>query len=857
MANTTIDTLLVRIETDLSGLKKGLDQVNRNVSSAGNQARDSFRSMEDGVNRVTGAATKLAGVLIAAVGASALGGSILGTIRQFEDLEAQLKSVTPNAEVAADAFELIRQFTSNTTSQLQEVTQAFIALASSGVAPTYDVLQDLGNLAAARGKNITDVAQAVQNAMTGEFEMLKSLGIVVRTEGDTITATFNGVSKTMQKSGIVDYLRSIGRERFGDALANQANTLSGRISNLQDAISEFQVQIGEAGLKDAMMELFGTFLQTSQNGDSLAKTIGTALASAVRGLNAAIIFLRDNMQEISRAIVIFFTVFAVAKVISIASAMFTLAKAITAAKVATEALNAVTKANPLLLLATALAAVGSQVGMVDDLIRILTGSTAENADVSERARKEIDALNASMQTAFAPPVAEAPKKFRDAIADLNMRFAEATLEVQGFTREQIAAAKAAGLLENLKVDGLTVSINAAGAEFQALNRILERTRPLLNQLGISAIEKQLLDLQSALGESDLNRQFRELFDPTLWASLKEAGTNLEGLRRRFIAIKTEGGIKDIQTQLQDMREEIGKTDAERFADNLMRGLRNLPVDPSFRNSLREEAMAIYETNQATEERKRVISEGIGVAQQFAGESFRIAQSMTAVTAAFDARRLSPADYTNAMARLNEQLRMTTPLFQSIENVISSATNTMTSALTSIFNGTAKARDAFRSMFSNIADMILQEVTRMLIVIPIMNAIRSALGMTLVPSFTPAMQTASSFTSGYSLAQPGVQLPSMRAGGGSVNSGMPTIVGERGPELFVPHSAGRIMNGNNTASMMRGGQPVVVNQTIEVTTGVQNTVRAEIQNLMPQIAEVTKAAVAQSAMRGGSYRRAFA
>lgn len=51
-----------------------------------------------------------------------------------------------------------------------------------------------------------------------------------------------------------------------------------------------------------------------------------------------------------------------------------------------------------------------------------------------------------------------------------------------------------------------------------------------------------------------------------------------------------------------------------------------------------------------------------------------------------------------------------------------------------------------------------------------------------------------------------------------------------------------------------GQGIVVNQTINVTTGVQNTVRAEIQNLMPQIAENAKAAVAVANQRGGAYAR---
>ncbi len=51
--------------------------------------------------------------------------------------------------------------------------------------------------------------------------------------------------------------------------------------------------------------------------------------------------------------------------------------------------------------------------------------------------------------------------------------------------------------------------------------------------------------------------------------------------------------------------------------------------------------------------------------------------------------------------------------------------------------------------------------------------------------------------------------------------------------------------------------VVVNQTINVSTGVQQTVRTEIKSLMPQIAEASKAAVADAKRRGGSYGRNFA
>lgn len=93
-----------------------------------------------------------------------------------------------------------------------------------------------------------------------------------------------------------------------------------------------------------------------------------------------------------------------------------------------------------------------------------------------------------------------------------------------------------------------------------------------------------------------------------------------------------------------------------------------------------------------------------------------------------------------------------------------------------------------------------------------------------------------------------------AGGGTVQSGRATLVGERGPEIFVPNTGGIIMNNMNTKNALGGGGTTVINQSINFATGVVPTVRAEVMKMMPQIADVTKGAVAEASMRGGNYRR---
>ena len=64
-----------------------------------------------------------------------------------------------------------------------------------------------------------------------------------------------------------------------------------------------------------------------------------------------------------------------------------------------------------------------------------------------------------------------------------------------------------------------------------------------------------------------------------------------------------------------------------------------------------------------------------------------------------------------------------------------------------------------------------------------------------------------------------------------------------------------MNNHMTNSALQGGgPPIVINQCVNFATGIQGTVRAEVMQMLPQIAEVSKSAVAESAERGGSFRR---
>jgi hypothetical protein len=100
-----------------------------------------------------------------------------------------------------------------------------------------------------------------------------------------------------------------------------------------------------------------------------------------------------------------------------------------------------------------------------------------------------------------------------------------------------------------------------------------------------------------------------------------------------------------------------------------------------------------------------------------------------------------------------------------------------------------------------------------------------------------------------------------ATGGTLKPGQWGIAGENGAEpIFAGNTPLQVMSNRDANSMgsgsvsNTGAAPIHV--TLNISTGVSQTVRAEIRNLLPQITESVKGAVADSRMRGGRFASAF-
>ena len=153
------------------------------------------------------------------------------------------------------------------------------------------------------------------------------------------------------------------------------------------------------------------------------------------------------------------------------------------------------------------------------------------------------------------------------------------------------------------------------------------------------------------------------------------------------------------------------------------------------------------------------------------------------------------------------------------------------ALVDVTMGTASAKDAFKAM----ARSIISDLIRIQIQKNITGQIAAGMGG---GGGSGIFSSIGKFFGGFF------------ADGGRPPRNKVSVVGERGAELFVPDGV------SGTIVPSGGGGGVVVNQTINLSAGVSQTVRAEVMGMLPQIQAASKSAVLDARRRGGSFASAF-
>lgn len=204
-------------------------------------------------------------------------------------------------------------------------------------------------------------------------------------------------------------------------------------------------------------------------------------------------------------------------------------------------------------------------------------------------------------------------------------------------------------------------------------------------------------------------------------------------------------------------------------------------------------------------------------------------------------------------RFNDALSLVSPITKSLINNISE-----------VVQGTKSAQEAFADFLRTIGDTLVQEGTRMIatyIAIGIAKAFAGLAGggsETTPPTTLPgsASQTGlglniNGVDQGINPFGPGIKAA---ANGGPVEGGRPYMVGERGPELFIPGSSGGIMRNEDMRQMM-GRSPAGVgapqmNFTFE-TTNIGGTEFVSREQLEVAMSTTRRQAASDGAKQGMS------
>ena len=307
MSDKEAGSLLVTLGLDIGQVKTNANKASRHFNSLQAKTNRAMRKMQTGTTAMIGTLTKLTSAfsILSVAGLGALATGVIRTSMTFQDLKSSLKTVTGSAVEADKAFAQIEEFALTTPYELENVVKAFIKLKALGLDPSEEALESYGNTASAMGMDLNQMIEAVADAATGEMERLKEFGIKASKQGDEVSFTFQNVTTTVKNSSeeIQQYLLDIGNNQFGGAMADQMNNLRPAFSNLSAAIKDVQVQIGNAGINDLVVEITNDMKDFVDSIDekTIRKNVSgalTAMADLIEGASNVGDYLLENKEMV-------------------------------------------------------------------------------------------------------------------------------------------------------------------------------------------------------------------------------------------------------------------------------------------------------------------------------------------------------------------------------------------------------------------------------------------------------------------------------------------------------------------------------------------------------------------------------
>lgn len=443
---------------------------------------------------------------------------------QFQQTEMAFKTMLQSEEKADALMKQIIHTAAITPFGVEDVTEGAKQLLAFNVAAedVNKTLIGLGDVAAGMGLNLKDLVMLYGTTIakgkmdTMDLYQFLNRGIPIADEiakvmGLDVTNAIKEVQKQIKAGKVtsdifIQAMQSMTAEgsKFGGLMEAQSKTITGQISNIEDAIEQMFNELGKSqeGVINTGLGIVSTLVE---NWETVGKVLMTVVA-AYGAYKAAVI----AMIAISKAQVAWES----------AKAFLSLAKSITTAKDAMALFNLVSSSNVLGLVLGAVAAAVTAFNLFGNSAEDAATKTSKFTESANEASSKVESLVSILKTAK-----EGSKVYKDTIKELSNIYGNYGIAI-----------------DKIKED----ESNLVDVKQQEI----DKSKELVEQIKLEATERNRANAISKANEDYNNRV--DSAQQALLSKLKDYGTSSSGISVGIQNIVSDSVIKQFDDLTQKM-----------------------------------------------------------------------------------------------------------------------------------------------------------------------------------------------------------------------------------------------------------------------------------------------------------------
>lgn len=443
---------------------------------------------------------------------------------QFQQTEMAFKTMLQSEEKADALMKQLIRTAAVTPFGVEDVTEGAKQLLAFNVAAedVNKTLIGLGDVAAGMGLNLKDLVMLYGTTIakgkmdTMDLYQFLNRGIPIADEiakvmGLDVTNAIKEVQKQIKAGKVtsdifIQAMQSMTAEgsKFGGLMEAQSKTITGQISNIEDAIEQMFNDLGKSqeGVINTGLGVVSTLVE---NWETVGKVLMTVVA-AYGAYKAAVI----SMIAISKAQVAWES----------AKAFLSLAKSITTAKDAMALFNLVSSSNVLGLVLGAVAAGVTMFNLFGNSAEDAATKTSKFTESANEASSKVESLVSILKTAK-----EGSKVYKDTIKELSNIYDNYGIAI-----------------DKIKED----ESNLVDVKQQEI----DKSKELVEQIKLEATERNRANAISKANEEYNNRV--DSAQQALLSKLKDYGTSSSGIAVGIQNIVSDSAIKQFDDLTQKM-----------------------------------------------------------------------------------------------------------------------------------------------------------------------------------------------------------------------------------------------------------------------------------------------------------------